>query len=207
MKKLYKKGKVHPSPPSATGGADHHHHYLALVQLPATILTLAAALSPQDKQVLAYLISCCGTTTTKTGSDSGSGDDHPPVFECNCFRCYLSFWARWDASPNRQLIHEIIEVYEEELMLFEENKKTTTTTKKKKKKKLKKREKREKRTCDHESRNVEKEELAELDSVEVSAQFEVDGHHHENDPEKGPVRKIVSFLGQKIWDFLCKKEN
>ncbi|KAM1495328.1 hypothetical protein ACFX13_030399 [Malus domestica] len=28
----------------------------------------------------------------------------------------MSFWARWDVSPNRQLIHEILEAFEERLV-------------------------------------------------------------------------------------------
>lgn len=32
---------------------------------------------------------------------------------CGCFGCYKSFWARWDASPNRHLIHRIIDAVEE----------------------------------------------------------------------------------------------
>ncbi|KAJ6737888.1 F12F1.11-RELATED [Salix koriyanagi] len=51
MKKLYCKGTVHPSTPIIS---DH------LSFLPVTILTLAAALSPEDREVLAYLISCSG---------------------------------------------------------------------------------------------------------------------------------------------------
>jgi hypothetical protein len=32
---------------------------------------------------------------------------------CGCCGCYKSFWARWDASPNRHLIHRIIDAVEE----------------------------------------------------------------------------------------------
>ncbi|PPR85488.1 hypothetical protein GOBAR_AA35200 [Gossypium barbadense] len=106
MKKLYNKDKVHPSPPSPTV-RDH------LSLLPATILSLVAALSFQDKEVLAYLISCCNTN-----SSSGfcavtmvydNKKEHDPRFECKCLRCYMCFWGRWDKSPNRELIHEVIE--------------------------------------------------------------------------------------------------
>ncbi|OMO49381.1 hypothetical protein CCACVL1_31042 [Corchorus capsularis] len=56
MKTPYRKlGKVHPSPPPPTI-AD------SLSLLPETILTLTAALSLEDKQVLAYLISCSGSS-------------------------------------------------------------------------------------------------------------------------------------------------
>lgn len=44
------------------------------------------------------------------------GGDHAPAFECNSLRCYMSFWTRWDASPNHQHIHEIIEIYDEGLV-------------------------------------------------------------------------------------------
>ncbi|KAF8414172.1 hypothetical protein HHK36_002171 [Tetracentron sinense] len=117
MKKLYRKGKVHPSLPLIS---DH------LALLPATILTLTAALSPEDREVLAYLISCSSSSgsfsgdrrnTQKSGvGGSGSGSDHPPLFHCNCFRCYMSYWVRWDSSPNRQLIHEIIDAFEDGLL-------------------------------------------------------------------------------------------
>ena len=113
----------------------------------------------------------------------------------------MSFWARWDASNNRQLIHEIIEVYEEQQVVFEDNKKITVTTPKKKKKK------RGKRSFD-ESRNGKKDELTELGSVEAlsSDQLEVggDGGEHGDqvqvveEPEKGSVKKIVSFLAETI---------
>ncbi|XP_038999681.1 uncharacterized protein LOC120125243 [Hibiscus syriacus] len=122
MKKLYPRGTVHPSPPITT---DH------LSFLPATILTLAASLSPEDREVLAYLISCfnndVGNRSTHGKSSqkypakrsislsSGSDHDHPPLFTCDCFRCYMSYWVRWDSSPNRQLIHEIIDAFEDGL--------------------------------------------------------------------------------------------
>ncbi|KAF5949960.1 hypothetical protein HYC85_011953 [Camellia sinensis] len=188
MKKLYtnKKGKVHPSPPPI---ADH------LSLLPATILTLTVALSPQDKEVLAYLISCSGTTTTTTNfsgnpktrlDGGGSGGDHPTQFNCNCFRCYMSYWVRWDASPNRQLIHEVLDAYEDGLF-------------QKKKKSLKK--ERRKRVCEDENRDS-----GELGSVEVSqsrpshggGDVEEDGVG-EVGSEKGSVRKLVSFIGERIW--------
>ncbi|PON48505.1 hypothetical protein PanWU01x14_237000 [Parasponia andersonii] len=115
--KLYKKGKVNPSSVSSSSSIDDH-----FALLPAAILTLIAALSLEDKQVLAYLISCSNSSKKNTQKGSKLGDagnhggDHYPAFNCDCFRCYKSFWARWDASPNRQLIHEIIEAYEEDLL-------------------------------------------------------------------------------------------
>lgn len=188
MKKFYKKGQVHPSVPPSI--ADH------LALLPATILTLTAALSPEDKEVLAYLIISCSNTASSTFSNhpktildskgSGGGDgDHTPMFECNCFRCYMSFWARWDASPSRELIHEIIEAYEEEL----HKKQKRNTTKRKKE--------RRKRACDDlkdEEGMVKDDQFGQSVSVDVSSS---DGD--EFVMEKGSVRKIVSFIGERIW--------
>ncbi|XP_068668929.1 uncharacterized protein [Aristolochia californica] len=102
MKKLCRKGKIHPSPQNNQTG------YLALLStLPAAVLALAAALLPEDREVLAYLISSSGNCKQKS-----SGKEHPPLFCCNCFRCYKSYWVRWDSSPNRQVIHEILEALE-----------------------------------------------------------------------------------------------
>ncbi|KAF2284861.1 hypothetical protein GH714_031361 [Hevea brasiliensis] len=173
MKNLYKKGKVHPSTPSVS-------HHLSL--LPATILTLAAALSDEDKQVLAYLISCCGTSNSKSTSftghqktnlptdddhhgDEGGGGNHDPMFECNCFSCYMSFWALWDSSPNRQLIHEIIEAYEEELF-----------QKKKKNSKKKKKKEKSKRVCDESKENIDQEKALkdELESEEKNSSAKIE---------------------------------
>ncbi|WCJ20125.1 hypothetical protein M5689_002381 [Euphorbia peplus] len=102
MKKLGRKGTVHPSSAS-TIISDH----LSML-LPAAILTLTAALSSQDKEVLAYLVS----SSNKPQKYSSTTHEHPSSFKCDCFRCYMSYWIRWDTSPNRQLIHEIIDAYE-----------------------------------------------------------------------------------------------
>ncbi|CBI33235.3 unnamed protein product, partial [Vitis vinifera] len=110
MKKLYRKGTVHPSPPPVI--SDQH-----LAFLPSAILTLAAALSPEDREVLAYLLSCSGTYTSgNRKTTTQKSGDHPPLFNCNCFRCYTSYWVKWDSSPNRQLIHEIIDAVEDGLV-------------------------------------------------------------------------------------------
>ncbi|OMP07532.1 hypothetical protein COLO4_07262 [Corchorus olitorius] len=220
MKKPFRKlGKVHPSPPPPPTIAD------SLSLLPETILTLTAALSLEDKQVLAYLISCCGsssaTTTTRNknnfpaagdhcentskinridlGVDFDTNKEHDPTFECSCFRCYMSFWARWDKSPNREVIHEIIEAYEEGL--FREKKQVKKNKKGKRK-----------RVFVHGSKlenNKESVDLKEqLEFVEI---IKYQGGDHEegddidqlaeyNCSEKGSnIRKIVNFIGDSIW--------
>lgn len=37
------------------------------------------------------------------------------MFDCECFDCYTSYWCKWDSSPNRELIHQAIEAFEEHL--------------------------------------------------------------------------------------------
>ncbi|RDX69612.1 hypothetical protein CR513_51250, partial [Mucuna pruriens] len=105
MKKLYHKGTVHPSPPLLLD---------QLSFLPAAILSLAAVLSPDDREILAYLLSFSGNPR-RNAAKSAAETDHSPVFTCSCFGCYTSYWVRWDESPNRQLIHEIIDAYEDPL--------------------------------------------------------------------------------------------
>ncbi|XWS19343.1 hypothetical protein CRYUN_Cryun31cG0007200 [Craigia yunnanensis] len=203
MKKLYRRGTVHPSPPITT---DHQSF------LPATILTLAAALSPEDREVLAYLISCSNNdfgnfsshrkntqkNPTKRSSSCNSDHDHPPLFTCDCFRCYMSYWVRWDSSPNRQLIHEIIDAFEDGLA---QSKKTKS--KKDRKKKgggadgsggLKRSE-----------LSLLKDESSELKSVEESSSSssgggEVCGDDGEEGTDRGSVRRFVNFIGERIWN-------
>ncbi|KAL5773159.1 hypothetical protein ACOSQ2_013083 [Xanthoceras sorbifolium] len=233
MKKLYRKGTVHPSPPIIS---DH------LSFLPAAILTLTAALSPEDREVLAYLISCSSSssvndfhghrknTTTyqqktvsfaKTRSTGGGGsgnsnDDHTPLFNCDCFRCYMSYWVRWDNSPNRQLIHEIIDAFEDDHLARTNNnnnksKKTKNNSKKEKKKRgggggggggssgndnsgeLK----RSSADHHHHHHQLSHHELAESESSAENTGG--GGDVEEVNTEKGPVRSFVSFIGEKIW--------
>ncbi|KAG0528016.1 hypothetical protein BDA96_06G282700 [Sorghum bicolor] len=106
MKKLYQGGKgrrVHPAPADAAAAA---------VALPAAVLALASALTAEEQEVLAYLLSCGGATAAG-GRPRRRRGPHPPEMGCACFGCYKSFWARWDASPNRHLIHRIIDAVEE----------------------------------------------------------------------------------------------
>ncbi|KAK9285847.1 hypothetical protein L1049_025048 [Liquidambar formosana] len=123
----------------------------------------------------------------------GGGEDHDPLFQCNCFRCYMSYWVKWDTSPNRQLIHEIIDAYEEGLFL----KNKSVKAKKEKKRRDHHREK------NFGERSARVDELGELESVEESCSGEVEigcgGDDGEVGMEKGSVRKLVSFIGEKIW--------
>ncbi|MED6195238.1 hypothetical protein PIB30_036026 [Stylosanthes scabra] len=196
MKKLYRKGTVHPSPPIVSD---------RLSFLPATILTLTVALSPQEREVLAYLLSCPSSSnlnTRRTTSQKVAVEgDHPALFNCSCFRCYMSYWARWDSSPNNQRIHEIIDAYEDWL---------AHTTKPPKSKKKDKRSKKL-------SSNTKHEEVAGSPHVVSDESMEPVGESSKSggsgcggdevgsggdeggSEEKGSVRRFVSFIGEKIW--------
>ncbi|XP_039003553.1 uncharacterized protein LOC120130058 [Hibiscus syriacus] len=136
--KLKNIGKVYPSPSYSC------EDYLPVLKLlPAAILAIASVLSLEDREVLAYMItrSLKTTTTTATASSLMSQDfsskkkaakksplaavkmapkggcsaHKPPVFDCDCFDCYTSYWFRWDSSPNGERIHQVIEAFEEHL--------------------------------------------------------------------------------------------
>ncbi|XP_042508899.1 uncharacterized protein LOC122084593 [Macadamia integrifolia] len=195
MKKLYRKGKVHPSPPVVS---DH------LAFLPATLLTLTVALSPEEREVLAYLISCTGNSSEgrKNGQNqkifvaSSSGGDHPASFNCNCFRCYMSYWVRWDSSPNRQLIHEILDGFEDRLIQQRVNPKNKRDRKR-----------RGGHGCNNDVKDFEESSVVrdELEAVEVSdggggREGETGGGcGGDEEVEKGSVRRLVSFIGERIW--------
>ncbi|PON44618.1 RZZ complex, subunit Zw [Trema orientale] len=207
--KLYKKGKVHPSSLSSSSSSSSSFYSIDdhFSLLPAAILTLIAALSLEDKQVLAYLISCSNSSKKNTQKGSKLGDagnhggDHSPVFNCDCFRCYKSFWARWDASPNRQLIHEIIEAYEEDLLkknkLIDKSPKTKRTHRR-----------RVARVCDEPSvvvvdsgsgQGLVKEEI----EAEESPAGKVAGDGADEDGEVGSekgstLRRLWGFIGEKV---------
>ncbi|KAK7363798.1 hypothetical protein VNO77_05956 [Canavalia gladiata] len=191
MKKLYRKGTVHPSPPTIS---DH------LSFLPAALLTLSLSLSPQDREVLAYLISCSSSGNPRRTPKGVVDGDHPPLFNCSCFRCYMSYWVRWNSSLNHQLIHEIIDAFEHSL---------PPTTKGNKNRK----ERRNKRTSNNKPSDLNRSEFVaspsrDSESVGESSKsvgasggdLQVgEGGGGVQDEEKGSVRRFVSFIGERIW--------
>ncbi|MQL92575.1 hypothetical protein Taro_025198 [Colocasia esculenta] len=125
MKNLYPKGKgkIHPSP-SCPGGPPSGDALAVLNLLPTAILALTAALGTEDREVLAYLV-----TRSLQGPWSVVAEErrrcrrqsrHQPLFDCGCFDCYTSYWYRWDSSPDRELIHQAIEAFEEHLASSEQ---------------------------------------------------------------------------------------
>lgn len=183
MKKLCRKGTVHPSP-AVTKSDDQ---FLSL--LPVAILSLVAALSVEDREVLAYLISNSGDSNRISRlKKTKEHKHHSPLFLCDCFSCYTSYWVRWDSSPSRQLIHEIIEAYEDSLEM--------------KKKKRDRRKRSGKASVRVDSIGTSR--LSELgsSSTELVGSDSVEdrncGGEEEAEKEKGSVGKVLSFIGQKF---------
>ncbi|XP_041014302.1 uncharacterized protein LOC121257378 [Juglans microcarpa x Juglans regia] len=153
-----KKGKVYPSPSSSSStstaiSCPFDGDFPAVLKLlPAAILALASVLSLEDREVLAYMItpSLKPTTLSPIVQDSkkktpkkspsrsyntkNSNSSHrPPMFDCECFDCYTSYWFRWDSSPNRELIHQAIEAFEDHLAQGEQSKKVNSRGKRREK--------------------------------------------------------------------------
>ncbi|KAK3433494.1 hypothetical protein EUGRSUZ_D01385 [Eucalyptus grandis] len=198
MKKL-RKGSVHPSPSLSIVVSD----YLSL--LPATILALTAALSPQDREVLAYLIFCSAPISTiknnlKTSRRSSSSaksstasDDHPCTFNCDCFRCYMSYWARWDSSPNRQLIHEIIDAYEDGLTSEKQPRNSGTRKERRNRRRF------NARSGESKQPNSGNAELGQLESMREMKSTSNGSGSAEEVAENGLLRRFLSFIAGKIW--------
>lgn len=217
MKKLYRRSvTVHPSPPpQQPPPASDHNHLLSL--LPAAILALAAALSPQDREVLAYLISNNNNNhghfndrngRRGNGKNKAGNCDHPPCFTCDCFRCYMSYWVRWDSSPNGQLIHEIIDAFEDGLELKSKNKNKNNSPKSTRGKNGRDRRKRSgpaaepaepNRPEPSASKNEPGDKKEEANSSGGGGGGGEVGSGGEEEMDKGSVRKLVSFIGERIW--------
>ena len=122
----------------------------------------------------------------------------------------MSYWARWDSSPNRQLIHEIIDAYEDGLFQ-EKNKKNKGGKTKRADGKRKTRAAQELNDdggFGGEGRSGESEsvETSCSDSAggEVGGGGEVSGGEGEMGLEKGSVRRLVSFIGERFWGVWSK---
>ncbi|XP_075101584.1 uncharacterized protein LOC107788738 [Nicotiana tabacum] len=177
MKKLYSKGTVHPitTPPLVLSDQ--------LSLLPATILTLFSALPQEDRQVLAYLVSCYSSNNFSNNLGNSTTNKNNNNC-CYCFNCYMSYWIKWDSSPNRQLIHEIIDAFEDMGL--------------QKKKGKSKKHRRNKNRGSYEVK--ENSEICESDSLEGnSSSYDNGDREEELGDEKGSVRRFVSFLGESLW--------
>ncbi|XP_031400488.1 uncharacterized protein LOC116210662 [Punica granatum] len=138
--KIKHKGKIYPSPSSSSSSSASmsspcSRDVLSVMKLlPAAILALASVLSLEDRDVLAYMImrslnssnmSSLSSENSKGSKRSskkqpsggggaaggvGGGTHKPPVFGCDCFDCYTSYWLRWDSSPNRELESDAVSI-------------------------------------------------------------------------------------------------
>ncbi|KAG8487979.1 hypothetical protein CXB51_018422 [Gossypium anomalum] len=112
-----KKGRrVHPSSPSSSPLSSYKDRNSVFKLFPMAILALASTLPPQDQEVLAYMITRSIILTHQPKNKCKKGNNKAPLFQCGCFECYTRFWHRWDSSPNRDLIHQVIEAFEDHLV-------------------------------------------------------------------------------------------
>ncbi|KAL3613162.1 hypothetical protein CASFOL_042997 [Castilleja foliolosa] len=136
------KGKVHPFSSSSPiiNDSSSSPHLSVLNLLPAAIFTLVSLLSLDERHVLAYMITRSLKSTERKPKNKQQQqpgpviiDSHGALFDCDCFHCYTTFWFRWDSSPNRELIHQAIEAFEDHLSNRELNKKKSAGWKSKRK--------------------------------------------------------------------------
>ncbi|XP_055801632.1 uncharacterized protein LOC129870796 [Solanum dulcamara] len=146
--------------------------------LPNTILTLTSSLSQEDKQILSYFISCSSSNFSNNLGNCTIHNNNNNK-SCYCFNCYMSYWVKWDSSPNHQLIHEIIDAFE------------NMGLEKKKGKNKKQRRNKNRGSCGVEKNS----EICEFECLEENSRS-YDGNREE---ELGSVRRFVSFLGESIW--------
>ncbi|KAJ6813411.1 uncharacterized protein M6B38_143970 [Iris pallida] len=200
MKKLYNgktTNRVHPSP---SPPASHGH----LSSLPAAILTLATALSPEEQQVLSYLL---GNTTTNNNNKSKQhhhraikNQQHQPELTCGCFLCYKSFWSRWDSSPNRHLIHLIIDAAEQhhQQNMHEEAERTAARGRSR-------RSSSSRRAAGKKKAAELEEDRKEVPPVDSGHVADGEGGSENMEKEEGgeskssSVRRLVSFIGERVW--------
>lgn len=197
---------MHPTPPAVSEQV--------LSFLPAAILTLTVALSLEEREVLAYLISCPSAnfsdahqkkSPSASGSSKSAAADHPPCFNCYCFGCYMSYWVKWDSSPNRQLIHEIIDVFEDSERKKEKNKKERRKGKSIKRDiilELQESNKPESSLTNQDINFLYSKSEAENDTTGGGGGGgggEEDKNEEAEVAEKGSIRRFMSFLGDRIW--------
>lgn len=132
----------------------------------------------------------------------------------------MSYWVRWDSSPNHQLIHEIIDAFEE--WLAQTNKGGGGSSRKEK---IQKKNKRGGGSSNNKSKRSELVKVSSpcngsaepelvLGETETSVNSSGSGGFGggggggdvveggggvEDDEEKGSVRRFVSFIGERIW--------
>lgn len=116
----------------------------------------------------------------------------------------MSYWIRWDSSPNRQLIHEIIDAFED--WLLKQGKSSATSGNKNRKERKRKGNSQGSGELIKRPELGMKDKLDESDSVDGNSSgsggSEGVGGGDEEGTEKGSVRRLVSFIGERIWGVL-----
>jgi hypothetical protein len=118
----------------------------------------------------------------------------------------MSYWIRWDSSPNRQLIHEIIDAFED--WLLKQGKSSATSGNKNRKDRKRKGNSRGSgELIKRPELRMKDKQLDESDSLvdgnsSGSGGSEGVGGGGEEGTEKGSVRRLVSFIGERIWGVL-----
>ncbi|ERM96941.1 hypothetical protein AMTRI_Chr10g4000 [Amborella trichopoda] len=148
--------------------------------LPSAILALALALGPEDQKVLAYLLARSPEPNIEPTKPLGP---HPPLFECSCFSCYTIYWARWDSSKDKHLIHDILDEVE--------------SLRVKKMAKPKGRERREKKGKGGERVVREEEERERVSSLGLERESD-----EEDGVESGGGRSLVRRVGEGVVGFV-----
>lgn len=166
----YRKSTIHP----LTQSLILPNQQLSL--LPTTILTLISSLSQEDKQILSYLISCSSSNFSNNLGNCTINNNNNNK-SCYCFNCYMSYWVKWNSSPNHQLIHEIIDAFENMGLEKEKGKN-----------------KKQRRNKNRGSCGVEKN--SQFECLEENSRS-YDGDREE---ELGSIRRFVSFLGESFWN-------
>ncbi|CAH9119278.1 unnamed protein product [Cuscuta europaea] len=194
-KKPHSKTTVHPTPPLTDKRAF----------LPDSVISMAGALSEDEQEALAYIISRPFGNNNRTTTTADGGADHPPAFDCHCFNCYVSYWARWDSSPNRHLIHQAIDAYEDDIQI------------KKEKNRGGKKKSGSKDSCSssgEKPRNYEVitngEDSGDVGTAEErlgSAGGGGGGSEDERAEQKGALRRVMAFLGEKCPSFFSLRKG
>lgn len=181
-----KNKRIHPSPLPSSSSSSSSLAFLSC--LPTALLALASTLSPQEQEVLSYLLDSEKPKSKK--AERKQQKSHGPNLDCSCFGCYKSFWAVWDSSPNRHVIHLILDEYEARLEGKNLVKSGSKGKSKKKKSSLKK----------STGKGVDFEKGADAD-VKKDVDCGGDGYngyfddvYEEEEEEKGSIRKFMSWV-------------
>lgn len=105
----------------------------------------------------------------------------------------MSYWARWDSSPNRQLIHEIIDAYEDGLTSEKQPRNSGTRKERRNRRRF------NTRSGESKQPNSGNAELGQLESMREMKSTSNGSGSAEEVAENGLLRRFLSFIAEKIW--------